>query len=156
MGAKLCYTELEKMAYAVVMASRKLKHYFTAHPITIPTSYLLCDIFENREAVGRISKWAAKLTPYALSFVSRSTIKSQALADFIIDWMPILPHGNPPATKPIWKGFVDGAWEPPELGRPPSYFHHRDRRSTTPFIWTSPPPTMLRNMKHSSLHSKRS
>ena len=27
-GAKKFYTEMEKVAYAVVMASRKLKHYF--------------------------------------------------------------------------------------------------------------------------------
>ena len=27
-GAKLNYTEVEKVAYAVLMASRKLKHYF--------------------------------------------------------------------------------------------------------------------------------
>jgi hypothetical protein len=28
LGAKLNYSELEKIAYTVVMASRKLKHYF--------------------------------------------------------------------------------------------------------------------------------
>lgn len=44
-GGKLRYTELEKMACAVIMASRKLKHYFTAHPITIPTSYPLREVF---------------------------------------------------------------------------------------------------------------
>jgi hypothetical protein len=33
-GAKLRYTELEKLSYAVVMASRKLKHYFTSHPVS--------------------------------------------------------------------------------------------------------------------------
>ena len=27
-GAKKLYTEMEKIAYAIVMASRKLKHYF--------------------------------------------------------------------------------------------------------------------------------
>ena len=34
-GAKLNYLELEKIAYTVVMASRKLKHYFQAHRIRV-------------------------------------------------------------------------------------------------------------------------
>ena len=49
-GAKTCYTELEKIAYALLMASRKLRHYFLAYDITIPTSYPLGDMFRNREA----------------------------------------------------------------------------------------------------------
>lgn len=34
-GAKLNYLELEKIAYTVVMSSRKLKHYFHAHRIKV-------------------------------------------------------------------------------------------------------------------------
>jgi hypothetical protein len=34
-GAKLNYSELEKIAYTVVMASRKLKHYFQAYRIKV-------------------------------------------------------------------------------------------------------------------------
>ena len=30
-GSKIFYSELEKIAYAVVMSSRKLRHYFEAH-----------------------------------------------------------------------------------------------------------------------------
>jgi hypothetical protein len=48
------------------MASRKLNHYFTSHPITMTTSFLLLDILENKESVGWISKWAAELAPYHL------------------------------------------------------------------------------------------
>jgi hypothetical protein len=33
-GAKLNYLEIEKIAYAVLTASRKLKHYFQAHEST--------------------------------------------------------------------------------------------------------------------------
>ena len=32
-GSKLHYSELERIAYAVIMASRKLHHYFEAHRI---------------------------------------------------------------------------------------------------------------------------
>ena len=51
-------TEIEKIAYA----SRKLKHYFQAHEITIPSSQPLGDILSNKEASERIGKWATKLS----------------------------------------------------------------------------------------------
>jgi hypothetical protein len=37
-GAKLKYSEIEKIAYTVLISSRKLKHYFQAHEITVPLS----------------------------------------------------------------------------------------------------------------------
>ena len=42
-------------------------------------------MFENREACGRIGKWATKLAEHTIDFVPRSAIKSQVLADFIAD-----------------------------------------------------------------------
>ena len=58
LGAKLNYTEIEKIAYAVLISSRKLKHYFQAHEITVPSSQPLGDILCNKEASRRIGKWA--------------------------------------------------------------------------------------------------
>jgi hypothetical protein len=57
-GAKLNYSELEKIAYAVLISSRNLKHYFQGHEIAVPTSQPLGDILRNKEAFGRIGKWA--------------------------------------------------------------------------------------------------
>jgi len=54
--SKLLYSEMEKMAYAVVMAARKLRHYFQSFKVKVPTSFPLRDVFENREASGRIGK----------------------------------------------------------------------------------------------------
>jgi hypothetical protein len=34
-GSKLFYFELEKIAYAVIMAARKLRHYFEGHKIRV-------------------------------------------------------------------------------------------------------------------------
>jgi hypothetical protein len=42
----------------------------------------------NREATGRIGKWAAELNEISIDYVHRSSIQSQALADFIADWTP--------------------------------------------------------------------
>ena len=77
---------MEKVAYSIVMASRKLKHYFQAHKIIIPLSYPLNNIFKNPEAIGRIGKWATEINDFAIEFVGRNIIKSQALADFLADW----------------------------------------------------------------------
>jgi hypothetical protein len=90
-GSKLLYSKMEKMAYAVVMAARKLRYYFQSHKIKVPTSFPLWDMFENREASGRIGKWATQLAEHTIDFVSRSAIKSQVLADFIADWTPVIP-----------------------------------------------------------------
>ena len=38
-GAKVRYIEMEKLAYSLVMASTKLKHYFQAHRIMVPSQH---------------------------------------------------------------------------------------------------------------------
>jgi hypothetical protein len=86
--SKKNYTELEKVLYGVLMASRKFRHYFQAYHIIVPSSQPLKDIMRNREATGRIGKWAAELNEFTIDYVHRSSIQSQALADFIADWTP--------------------------------------------------------------------
>jgi len=78
--------EIEKITYVVLTASRKLKHYFQSHEIKVPMSQPLGDILKNKEAFGRIGKWATKLSQFDITYVPRTAIKSQALADFMADW----------------------------------------------------------------------
>ena len=101
---------MEKIAYAVVMAARKLRYYFQSYKIKVPTSYLLRDMFENKEASGRIGKWAAQLVEHTIDFTSRSTIKSQVLADFIADWTPVTPSQEKLKIKAFWKLECDRAY----------------------------------------------
>jgi hypothetical protein len=86
--SKRNYTELEKVLYDVLMASRKLWHYFQAYHIIVPSSQPLKDIMRNREATGRVRKWATELNEFTIDYVHRSSIQSQALVDFIADWTP--------------------------------------------------------------------
>jgi hypothetical protein len=79
-------SELEKIAYAVIMASRKLRHYFEAHKVRVTSDRGLGDLFRNLEEFARIAKWVAELSGYNNTFEPRTTIKSQVLADFIVDW----------------------------------------------------------------------
>jgi hypothetical protein len=64
----------------------------------------------NREATGRIGKWAAELNEFSIDYVHRSSIKSQALADFITDWT--LGAQEEEANKDVeaWTVFCNGSW----------------------------------------------
>lgn len=62
-GSKTRYAELEKLAYTLLMASLKLRHYFMAHKITILSSCPLGLLLHNKHTTGRIGKWATELAP---------------------------------------------------------------------------------------------
>jgi hypothetical protein len=84
-GSKIFYSDLEKIAYAVIMTARKLRHYFEGHMIRVISNQPLIDLFANREASTRIIKWGPELLEYIVDFERRSAIKSQVLADFVVD-----------------------------------------------------------------------
>ena len=71
------------------MATRKLLHYFTDHEVAVVTSYPLEDIICNRDATGRISKWALELMGHDIRYTPRTAIKSQALVDFVAEWTEV-------------------------------------------------------------------
>ena len=75
----------------------------------MPSLQPLRDVFNNKEASGRIGKWATKLSQFEISYVQRTTVKSQALADFVADWTPSA-HQNPQPQTQIWTLYTDEAW----------------------------------------------
>jgi ribonuclease HI len=108
--SKKNYTELEKVLYVVPMASRKLRHYFQTYHIIVPSSQPLKNIMRNREATGRVGKWAAELNEFTIDYVHRSSIQSQALADFIADWTPGAQDKERTKDDEAWTTFCDGSW----------------------------------------------
>jgi hypothetical protein len=65
------YSELEKIAYAVVMATRMLMHYFEARKVTVLTDQPLNVLFINNKASSRIAKWATELSEHTIDFGKR-------------------------------------------------------------------------------------
>ena len=56
------------------------------YQVAVVTKYLLGNILRNKEANGRIIKWAVELDTYSIDFKGHQMIKSQVLTDFIIEW----------------------------------------------------------------------
>ncbi|KAK1662977.1 hypothetical protein QYE76_051136 [Lolium multiflorum] len=107
-SSKQNYPHFQKMTYGVFMAATKLKHYFEEHPMKVVSEAPISDIMGNKDASGRIAKWAIQLSPYVPVYERRDAIKSQALADFLVDWAEI--QYKPPEHKiEYWKMHFDGS-----------------------------------------------
>ncbi|GKE74066.1 reverse transcriptase domain-containing protein [Tanacetum coccineum] len=84
------YAPLEKLALALRNASRRLRRYFEAHPITIITYHPIKQILGRAETSGRLAQYAVELGAYKITYKPRNSIKGQVLADFLNE----IPIGN--------------------------------------------------------------
>ena len=68
------------------MATRKLRLYFQAHVILVPTSHPLQQVLQNPEVSGRLTKWAIELGEFDIKFMPRTAVKGQVVMDFIAEF----------------------------------------------------------------------
>jgi ribonuclease HI len=114
----------QKLLYTLLIASRKLRHYFQVHPIKVVTDRPLETIQRNPNVTGRVAEWAMELQPFEISFETTKVIKSKALTEFTAKWTnpfadepPEVESTLPGEDAPgLWVMHFDGAFNLPGAG----------------------------------------
>jgi hypothetical protein len=94
--------------YAVLLTARKLRHYFDDHKVIVVIGFPIGDILHNKEAIGRIVKWACELGAHDIEFRPCMAIKTQALVAFISKWTKHQVPDCPKVTE-VWRMYFDGS-----------------------------------------------
>ena len=66
---------MEKLAFALMIAARKLKPYFQAHTIIVLTNKPLRRAISSPEAARRMALWAIELTKFNIRYRPHTAIK---------------------------------------------------------------------------------
>ncbi|XP_051212016.1 uncharacterized protein [Lolium perenne] len=69
--SKQRYPHFQKLAYGVFLVSRKLRHYFQEHPMTVVSKAPLNTIINNSDATGRVAKWGIELAAFEINYKPR-------------------------------------------------------------------------------------
>jgi hypothetical protein len=104
-GAELRYQKLEKLSLAVIVTARRLRQYFQSHKVIIKTDHPIKQVLKKPDLAGRMVAWSIELSEFDITFSPRGSIKSQVLADFVLEMTsPPEEEGKLP-----WTLSVDGA-----------------------------------------------
>ena len=85
-GVEANYPRMEKIAFALLVASRKLHPYLQAHSIVVMTKQPIRKTINKIDAVGRLIQWEIELGQFDIEYWSQGAIKAQVLADFITEF----------------------------------------------------------------------
>ncbi|GAA0186758.1 hypothetical protein LIER_34046 [Lithospermum erythrorhizon] len=91
-GVEESYLLIDKFVLTVVIVAWKLKAYFEAYPIRVMTDQPIKRIMSNPSMTGRLTTWAIELSEFEVSYVPRTSVKAQALADFIVECTTRIPE----------------------------------------------------------------
>ncbi|KAK3018894.1 hypothetical protein RJ639_002846 [Escallonia herrerae] len=84
-GAEQRYPNTEKLAFALLIATRKLRPYFQNHAIVVLIDKPLRRILHKPDLSGRLIPCSIELGEFDIHYRPRPSIKGQALANFIVE-----------------------------------------------------------------------
>ena len=108
-GAEGRYLQIEKLAFSLITASRKLRHYFKAYVINVMTDHLLKKVMNKLEVAGWLIQWVVELSEFDIIYQPRRAIKAQALANFIAEFTPNYDDLDEMENSKKWVVHVDGS-----------------------------------------------
>ena len=108
-GVEGRYPLIEKLAFTLIIASRKLRHYFQTHVINVMTVHPLKKAMNRLEAAGRLIQWAVELREFDIRYQPKNTIKAQALVDFIGEFTLSYDDLSEVENSKKWIVHVDGS-----------------------------------------------
>ena len=82
---------MEKLILALVTTAHKLSPYFQAHIIEVPTECPMKQVLHKLETSGRLMKSAIELSEFDIRYKSKTAIKGQVLADFVMEFTSAEP-----------------------------------------------------------------
>ncbi|XP_071689002.1 uncharacterized protein [Rutidosis leptorrhynchoides] len=113
-GNEINYAPIKKFVYALILTSRRLRRYFQGHPVHVLTNMPVKQVLTKPEISGRLALWAVELGAYQISYLPRSAVKGQVLADYLAEMTGELEVINErtelkPVVGETWDLFTDGA-----------------------------------------------
>ena len=99
------YPRIEKLAFALIVASRKLCPYFQAHTIIVIMNQPLRKAMGRPDAAGRMIQWAVELSQFDVDYKLRTAIKAQALEDFVTEFTAV----DQDPKSDYWTVYTDGS-----------------------------------------------
>ncbi|XP_022853744.1 uncharacterized protein LOC111375176 [Olea europaea var. sylvestris] len=105
--AELRYSSVEKLAFTLLITMRKLRPYFLELPIEVLTNSSLRQTLQRPDTSGWMVKWAVELGQFDIKYTPRSSIKGQALTDFVSEFCNV-PIKELQEETP-WRFYVDGS-----------------------------------------------
>lgn len=95
-GPETNYPILEKLVPKLIYTVRCLRCYFPVLKIKVLTSHLINQVLLRPKKSGRLAKWTIQMGEHDIEYRLRTSIKAQALADFLVE-IPDTFRGIPKA-----------------------------------------------------------